>query len=62
MLRFDPDDLSLVDWEQIEAVDREPTGPDGHVWPERTPLLRKLAAWAGWAIWLRERDLSDDER
>jgi hypothetical protein len=56
-----PGDPSLLDWEQIEAVDEEPTGPDGHLWPERTPLLRKLGAWASWAIWLRERNFLDDD-
>ena len=29
VLRFDPDDVSLLAWEQVEAVDQEPTGPDG---------------------------------
>ena len=61
MRRFDPDDLSLLDFEGIETVDREPTGMDGPVWPEGTPLLHKLAAWASWAIWLRERDFLNDE-
>jgi hypothetical protein len=61
VLRFDPDDLSIVDWEQIEAVDIEPGAPDGHLWPDDTPLLRKLAAWASYAIWLRECDFLDDE-
>ena len=60
MLRFDPDDLSIVDWEEIEAVDAEPNGPDGAEWRPGTPLLRKLAAWASYALWLREQDFADD--
>lgn len=62
VLRFDPDSLSPIDWEEIEAVDQEPGAPDGRVWSEGTPLLRKLAAWASYAIWLRERDFLDEEQ
>ncbi len=62
MLRFDPDDLSILDWEEIDAVEQEPGGPDGNLWPAGTPLLRKLAAWASYAIWLSERDfIADDD-
>jgi hypothetical protein len=62
VLRFDPDELSILDWEEIEAVAQEPGGPDGQLWPEDTPLLRKLAAWASYAIWLCERDyIADDD-
>ena len=62
MLRFNPDDLNILDWDEVEAVDREPTGPDGHLWPDGTPLLRKLAAWGSYGIWRRSRDdLADDD-
>lgn len=61
VLRFDPDSLSLVDWDAIDAVEREPGGPDGNIWPPDTPVLRKLAAWASYALWLCERELTDDD-
>jgi hypothetical protein len=55
-MRFDPDDLSLIDWAHIEAVDSEPAGPWDQPWPENTPLLSKLAVWAGYALWRRQLD------
>jgi hypothetical protein len=59
-MRFDPDSLSQADWETIEAIDQEPTDPAGAVWPDGTPLLVKLVAWAGWGHFLHFR--ADDPR
>ncbi len=55
-LNFESHHLSETEIESLEAVAKEPTGPDGALWPDNTPSLRKLIAWASWALHIAELD------
>ena len=47
-LRFDADALDEAEWQAVEDIDREPTGPEGLAFPEGTTTLQRLVAWASW--------------
>jgi hypothetical protein len=53
-MRLDLDSLSPSEWEALEAVDAEPTGPSGAPWPAETNLLVNLTIWASWGLFLTE--------
>jgi hypothetical protein len=60
-VRLDPDDLSPVEWDTLEAIVGEPLDPNNTPWPEGTPALVKVLAWAGWGLWLSRADLRADD-